>query len=796
MDKIFADLKLRATRIGFLVKPSDKKSLRKIIQINTSLWGGVFNPIIPVFKTAPRAWKADHPGRANYAVARGYINYFEPDVFVEAENGMVELLGKTSSTREQYHPTVVNLDAFWTGRNLGRDIPYFGVGINDLMLHEYNTERKFQLREDHNEEFLKYTGKHYGLAASVLFGSYSTEDRPKYISENFDHVYSPKEIASFEAAWFAKFFDQTMSQLSITAFHQQQDPLWTRDITFYIFDPKSVYDLVDVWNMRIEHAEPFIPIPLHCWNAAKQRIVEIINRHFTPINDQGVMRTSTIEISRSLDKEKIQSELSADLGPCQNGSFHFKHWRNRVWEGHKELNSSIGMKISHPYSSDKSINIPNERDGYLQYHALSPKFFKGYSSNDFGWINVLKINDEYDHYRFARTVPFNLLERDLVQISYPDLAIINSEGWCIPQKSAERNQLLATPDPSKVFKSFFEKYDAKIRLSEAGKIALQIYERLTDNWNNSALRLLSNRKTLHFFDKYAMGRRVRKNEVSEDEEFFPLRSIGFSELNAHFNQYSDAFFSRDKMRKFLTEHKIMQLGIAVICPDCFTENWYDLDRLAYGLTCEFCRSKFAFPQHEIKTKSENWKYRLIGPFTSPDYARGSYCALLTLRVLSEVGDRYSKPTFSTGLELTFKNDEKVEADLVCFHRDEGDHRALRNPKLVFAECKSFAKEALKDSDMKQMAKLAQRFPDAAFVFAVLKDNFSAKETRLLKSFINKHKGNGRWYGEHRPIITVTGKDLSFKNYLNQDEILNYSHFDTNSLAAFAHATQQRNLGIE
>ena len=54
MDEIRLDIKLRPIRFLFLVKPSDKRSLEKIFQINTLLWGGKYNPIVPYFKRVPK----------------------------------------------------------------------------------------------------------------------------------------------------------------------------------------------------------------------------------------------------------------------------------------------------------------------------------------------------------------------------------------------------------------------------------------------------------------------------------------------------------------------------------------------------------------------------------------------------------------------------------------------------------------------------------------------------------------------------------------------------------------------
>src|SRR5258708_5965791 len=103
--------RLRPLRFGFLVQPRDSQSLLRAIQLNTCLWGGRFNPIIPVFRRLPRGWSDDlferHPEiskqmpprvrrrikrfRTNAReFVRGYLDAFEPDYLVETTAGLAK----------------------------------------------------------------------------------------------------------------------------------------------------------------------------------------------------------------------------------------------------------------------------------------------------------------------------------------------------------------------------------------------------------------------------------------------------------------------------------------------------------------------------------------------------------------------------------------------------------------------------------------------------------------------------------------------------------------------------------
>ncbi len=94
MDKISLDIRLRPVRFAFIVRPDDKARLLRIFQVNTCLWGGKLNSIIPFFKRVPAWWAREGFNFENAAqILNGYLDFFEPDFVVEAEKGLAGRLG-------------------------------------------------------------------------------------------------------------------------------------------------------------------------------------------------------------------------------------------------------------------------------------------------------------------------------------------------------------------------------------------------------------------------------------------------------------------------------------------------------------------------------------------------------------------------------------------------------------------------------------------------------------------------------------------------------------------------------
>ena len=135
MISLSASLSLRPTRIGFLVDPRDLPSLRRIFQVNTCLWGGAYNPIIPVGKSLPDEWKRKYSVHNPSAkeLARGYIDFFEPDVFVEATAGLTESIDLDVRNLDFDRPRVVPLDTFFERPHEEPfDVP-FGTNVVEVL---------------------------------------------------------------------------------------------------------------------------------------------------------------------------------------------------------------------------------------------------------------------------------------------------------------------------------------------------------------------------------------------------------------------------------------------------------------------------------------------------------------------------------------------------------------------------------------------------------------------------------------------------------------------------------------
>jgi hypothetical protein len=107
LDPVTADITLRPIRLGFLVDPREIASVRRVMRMATTMWGGVMCPIIPVMKRLPSSWSSNQMSAQPQQISRGYIRFFEPDLLVQTKSGQLDAIGVSEepswSARQRFY---------------------------------------------------------------------------------------------------------------------------------------------------------------------------------------------------------------------------------------------------------------------------------------------------------------------------------------------------------------------------------------------------------------------------------------------------------------------------------------------------------------------------------------------------------------------------------------------------------------------------------------------------------------------------------------------------------------------
>jgi hypothetical protein len=202
MTSLSASLRLCPTRIGFLVSPTDMEAIRRIMQLSTCLWGGFYNPIIPVSSTVPEVWKELHfPEPDGLRLAKGYLEFFEPDVFVEAESGLAAQIGLADTEIDILHSRVMPLDAFFKP-SLDRDsrMP-FGLNIFDLYKDLYEREFKFVPRHDRRVALFENGSSDDDAFVEAAFGGFPKSGVLEPLAQAYVNAFDPEQLIPNAANW-------------------------------------------------------------------------------------------------------------------------------------------------------------------------------------------------------------------------------------------------------------------------------------------------------------------------------------------------------------------------------------------------------------------------------------------------------------------------------------------------------------------------------------------------------------------------------------------------------------------
>lgn len=788
MPSINATIRLRPVRFAFLVSPTDKSSLAKIFQINTCLWGGKFNPIIPVIKRVPPWWNRHHRSfETRSQILNGYVDFFEPDFLVEAEAGIGDEFGFEQDR-------VIALDDILL-RSTDRSERGRGLDVFDLYRNLYEKEYQFARRHVHGILHAKATKKAMGAFTACLFGDFPMQTEHAHFKRAFFDAFDPKQIELDGAALASLYTDGGRSALTVG--HSKIEVNYTdrSDPALFVLDAHKPVDLIDFWNLRIVKRN-VLAIPLQWAEELSGFAKQFIAQNYRPLpdNSNGVMIQPTVQFARSIATPDIEKIFDKHFRVDINGANCIEAGYPSLWQLSTDHFSQPSVPILTAESKSVEVDVDLEKPD-IHLDAIHPKFASRYGQND-RWMNVITLHDWSLSYQVATCFPTDCRKTAPARHSLSVEGIrFTTEGFVVPCQSISLPHFWRVFDGTRAFQEWLKNEDIKAVPSSAGQATHQIVRRLGG---------------LRGVYSIAHGEIVKLLEsVSRRPQ---SRCIHNKEFRNKIKDATKGNIWRGREFRSLVEQKVVELGLELRCTKCSSWSWQALDELNYSIECGLCMQPFNFPITDPSNgQHSRWSYRLVGPFALPDYARGGYAAALSLRFFAVALGFFGglKMTWSTGQELDFGADGKIEADFMFWYQRLRGLPSRDHPTLtVFGESKSFGKEAFEQVDVDRMKQLAMRFPGSVCVFSTMKEasDFSQSERERLRKFTawGRERIRGK-RGSRAPVIVLTGAELFTAHNLNSTwEELGGKHAEfvsrgwtrTENLHTLADLTQQLYLDMD
>lgn len=778
---------MRPVRLAFVVNPSDTVSLARIFKINTCLWGGKFNPIIPAIERVPSWWDRHHKSiETAQQILNGYVDFFEPDFVVEAAAGFGGKLGFDQDQIVSMDDLLVSSDA----------MSERGCGMNIFELYRDLYESEYQFARRHEHRIMRFTAKKQNmrLFSACVFGDFPQSEEHGYINRAFTEAFDPKSIELDGAALAKIYAEGGRSPLTVGHSKIEIDYNERTDPALFVLDANKPADLIDFWNLRTVKRD-VLPIPLQWAEELSEFAKDFIARNYRPLpgNPNGVMIQPNVMFSRSLQSSKIDELYEKHFRTSIDGANCRQDWYPSLWQPASDSYSHPSRATLSVDSKSVDVDVDLENPD-IQLSSLQPTFADKYGNKN-RWVNVITLSQWGSGDQVATCFPTDCRKPLPARYALGMREIrYTTEGFIAPCEYHSLPHFWRVIDGTRAFQEWLKLEDIKSIPSSAGQATQQI------------IRIMGGLRGTYGI---AHGDIVKLLDgVSRRPH---SRCIHHKEFENRIKNATKDQIWRGREFKSLVENKAVELGLELRCSKCSSWSWQPLDKLGYAIECGQCLQTFNFPATDPNSsQNSRWSYRLVGPFALPDYARGGYAAALALRFFAvALGFGHdTQMTWSTGQELDFGHEGKVESDFMFWYQRT---QILRNdyPTVTaFGEAKSFGREAFEQTDIDRMKHLAVRFPGSICVFATMKEatDLTGNEVSRLRKF-------ARWGREYisgkrvsrAPVIVLTGTELFAAHNLNSTweecgdrraDFANQGWTRTENLRTLANLTQQLYLDME
>ena len=817
MNNIRVDIRLRPIRFGFLVRPDDAENILEIFRINTCLWGGMFNPIIPFFQSVPpwlesEGFRFENPKQ----MINDYLDFFEPDFLVEAEEGLAKGFG--------FDPERVRLLADIIEEPGGNYAHRYGLSVYGIYKDLYTKAFQFEQRHKNPVVHVQPADTAFTNFVAANFGNFPTQERLRYFERNYKSVFNP-ERKTLDAAALSELYQSGYSSaLEIGCAKLRvgyNAPLLS---TLFILDAHESKDLVDFWNLRAIH-EHVVPVPLQWIEELSPFCKEFIRDNYRrqPDDPGPTMVGPVLMFSRSLSDGDVE-EIVGNCSFVEEGDVYtIQRWAPTIWY---KLSEQVASPTRSTLEADrKIINVPIDGDNpEIRFDPLFPEFVSEYNRFRVAnvvrlqdWSNtsqVVRLRDASKNDQIATVFPCNYKNPSVPKFQPElqrkwDYLLPTTEGLVIFPYGEDMFERWTLVDGTTAFNQWFNENQVPAIRSDAGRTTEQIIETLGGlGWG---VLCLTYKGVIDLLNE------MSKNSATKTTHYKEFRNKIHTAINNE--------GLRKRTFETLVERKAVELGLELKCDKCGSPSWYPVNQLDYSLTCSLCFKQFNFPITNPLGAHSKWAYRVVGPFALPDYAIGGYASALAIRFFADVIGAFDRAevTWSSAQKLKLPMGKTVEADFMLWYQRKdifGTERSFfgtglpifgtdRPTETVFGEAKSFGRrgeDVFEQDKVDRMKLLAAEFPGSILVFATMKEELSAEEIDRIKELAEW----GREYDKERrqtqaPVIVLTGTELFTTGYLStswkekggrHEDLADQTSLGTPNLRILANFTQHLYLDLE
>lgn len=659
----------RPVRIGFLVRQGSVEDIVKAAGLNTLLWGGICNPLIPV-------------GKDTIVSAEQLIDLFAVDVLFAVSDSaeILELIKKYPFLRDPGHYSKTIYYDDFSGKK--------SIGFLDIKgAIEYFWEKTYKHKPEtfkSNFLLLKWDPNDpLSNLFSIQFGYFPVIQGIEF-KHNYEHLFVRGLCADQRKishnATLSNDFVKRHTPIQCTAAKLTGYPRGARmnQNGIYVGKSNNFNDLVCFWNLRAsgiclsyfandlaERTFSFAQSQLEVFDALPDRNPNFLGRltiYYMSDNGDAISEiVKKFATKKTLTRHQV-SEASWNGFNIQPASFSFG--RERVVVDIDESDGRFEVVIKLP---EKKFLTNSEKDADWQHLAVMIDSYSdlGYHGHTLNPPYLRELNEFY-----ARKITIG-----------PWSLRIESEGIACIEKVYD-NYISLYPIPYySLVEKLFEVIGLKIKKSQPGLLADKIIDRLNGLEGARALKIKGVRKLLQGQKaniQYVTIDGNRERQINYIKAKFvdrkgAIRVIGVSDFEKHKRLYIERRdlpeLTPDQVFNFLLKKDFFRAGLEVQCSDCRLKSWLSLVQLDDKWICESCGSSNTTTL--LLKDSGDWKFRKSGLFAKDNNQEGSIPVLLTLLTFQRVLN-HSDLIYTSSLKV---NGENIDCEIdfsILQYKSRGD----------------------------------------------------------------------------------------------------------------------------
>jgi len=682
----------RPIRVGWCVRNDNFADIRSALTLTNTLWGGKFNPIIPV---------------DSFELGSALVRRFNVDLLYPiAKDASIDAFIK----RHPHLPWSLGCESIFNKLNAeGEKFTNFADIVHSLNA----VVKQFKGGARSTREVLLPRWHSSDPLADVFLASYGAY--PTSSVAGVDYAKIVKSFIAVKSMPIPK--TGSISKGFLTAYYPSNLTGVGLDFTrarsedgVFIGSSRSWSDIVGYWNLRAAGVYLIFFDPKYSkrCDPIRKELFRLIRRH--PI-------------------------------PRQGPPFRISAWRTTPWKNScgwgDDINHCVldevtwnGMNLEACRPSSGRIttlaNVDSDNSNSTLQVVLPQKHFvEDYHTRTHNVVVSLGV-----------TPPFNsspdrtfwlppIAEANALVAKnefYGDDSLrLREDGISFIKTITSPTMSMRAVNVSRLFSDIFAAFGMKAAVSDAGLVCRRLIQQMGGLHDCRCFKVAGVRDL------------IRDQGLKTFVRQQALKTIG----EKGFKKYKQLSSDPRNIFRFLLQRDVFRMGIDVKCPDCHLKFWLPLDRLQKEITCEFCghRSNLA-----VDLADKEWAYRCSGLFDRRDNQAGSIAVALTLHLLQGLFQTAS--LYSTAMEIEPQTAliTKCETDFVFLHHASYlSHDGSSRVKMAIGECKTHGE--INAQDVERLRAVADAFPedsvDVYIVFSKL-GAFTEAELRLCYAAQREH----------------------------------------------------------